>query len=214
MLQTTRSFFRTGVGEVNVRAAARAVEVRWGWVAWGMVWAWGWWTQPGWRVVGEERIYDSMTGWVHRTGTLMFELLFEKLIVQVFWRWPKSLVAWLISKRSSARDTSTLIANETHQPGGEHAERLVTPAAAGPQHDPSSYRLRRVGGAYVYEFHADPEDGHDSCWACQRCFDDGRISLLQPDPGSVEVYHPCMWWLCSHCDQGYLINQHDGPPDW
>ena len=155
-----------------------------------------------------------MNGWVLRITKMMSEVLFEKLVKQVVWRWPKKLISSVIGKRPADQQQMPMIEKGSNSPSNERATNATLPAAMGPQHDAGNYRLRLIGGAYVYEFHADHEDGHDSCWACQKCFDDGKVSLLQPDFLSVEVHGHSVEWTCSECDRCYLINQSDLPPNW
>ena len=145
---------------------------------------------------------------------MMSEVLIEKLALQVVWRWPKQLISSVIGKRSGDREQTPTIEEGSTSSSSERSTEPAAPAAMGPQHDASNYRLRRVSGAYVYEFHADPEDGHDSCWACQKCFDDGKISLLQPNSWTVELYDGLLEWICTECDRSYQINQQDLPPNW
>lgn len=155
-----------------------------------------------------------MMGWVLGITKMIPEALREKLVMQVFWRWPKKLISSVTEKSSTERDQALVIGTGSPSPLSERSTDPATPAAVGPQHDASNYMLRRVGGAYVYEFHAELEDGHDSCWACQKCFDDGKVSLLQPNSWTVELYEDLLEWICTECDRSYLINQSESPPEW
>ena len=155
-----------------------------------------------------------MTGWVLRITKMMSEALLERLVIQVFWRWPKKLFFSIIGKRRADRVPALVLEKESNSPSSQRATDGAAPAAMGPQHDASNYRLCLIGGAYVYEFHADPEDGHDSCWACQKCFDEGRVCLLQPDFSYVEIDEYSTCWTCSGCDRSYLIHHKELPPNW
>lgn len=155
-----------------------------------------------------------MTGWVLRIAKMIFEVLFEKLLKQVAWNWPKKLFESIIGNRIAGQQLAPMIERGSNSAAIELGKNAIPPAAMGPQHRASNYRLRRVAGALVYEFHADVEDGHDSCWACQKCFDDGRVSLLQPNSWTAELYEDLLEWYCTDCDRSFLINQSDLPPNW
>ena len=155
-----------------------------------------------------------MTGWLLRITKMVSEVLFEKLVRKIAWPWPKKLVSVVISKRTAAEQPQVPMIEEKEAPPSSEGANLVAPASMGPQHDASNYRLRLIGGAYVYEFHARPDEGHDSCWACQKCFDDGKVSLLQPDFPSVEFHGHSVEWTCSQCGRCYLIYRKERPPNW
>ena len=84
---------------------------------------------------------------------MMPEALLEKLVIQVFWRWPKKLFFSVVGKRRADRVPALVLEKGSNSSSSQRATDGAAPAAMGPQHDASNYRLRLIGGAYVYEFH-------------------------------------------------------------
>ena len=72
-----------------------------------------------------------MNGWVLRITKMMSEVLFEKLVKQVVWRWPKKLISSVIGKRPADQQQMPMIEKGSNSPSNERADKCYLTSSDG-----------------------------------------------------------------------------------